>query len=145
MAWISVECALTSKLSTNPFGMNEERIEALRSVLCSIQKMRKVKNGLTIFLVSDDSDWLVIMQCLQNHGLFRQSSRPPLKNFVDWMASTQIPQYLTICNQYYMSMASRELKGARYPWRDVTWNPHMLVRWRALYHILDRKLTEQGL
>ena len=125
--------------------MTTTQTETLRSVLCRIQKMHKTKNDLTIYLVCDDSDWLVIMQCLQDHGLFRQSSRPPLKEFVGWMASAQIPQYLTICEPYYMSMASRELKGARYPWRGVTWNPRMLVRWRALYQILDRKLTEQGL
>lgn len=41
--------------------MTKDQIEALRSVLCRIQKMRKVENGLTIFLVWDEKDWLVIM------------------------------------------------------------------------------------
>ncbi len=121
----------------------KERIDALRSVLGSIQRMRKVKNGLTIFLVSDDSDWLVIMQCLQDHGLFKYpKKRPPLTAFEKWVRETNMPQTLTICNAYDMSMASRELRGVRYPWNGVAFEQEMLPRWRALYQILDKRLSE---
>lgn len=121
-------------------------IDALRSVLGSTQRVRKIKNGLTIFLVSDDSDWLVIMQCLQDHGLFKYpKKRPPLAAFEKWVRETGMPQTLTICNVYDMSMASRELHGARYPWKDVTCHPEMLRRWRALYQILEKRLSETGI
>lgn len=121
----------------------KEKDEALRSVLRRVQRMWIEKKGLTIFLVSDDADWLVIMQCLQDHGLFASGKkRPPLKAFVKWVQENQIAQLLTICDDYYLSMASRKLHGARYPWDNVEWNPHVLVRWRKLYKILDQKLTE---
>jgi len=124
--------------------MTKDQIEALRSVLCRIQKMRKVENGLTIFLVWDEKDWLVIMQCLQDHGLFKSNpKRPPLKAFAEWVQENHVPQLLAECNADEMSLASENLKGERYPWKGVTWKPSILVRWRALYAKLSKMLQKQ--
>ena len=116
----------------------------MRDMLVRVQRMRKVEKELTIYLVSDDADWLAILQWMQDHGLFASGQkRPPLKAFVAWVEENQIPQLLTICNSYYMSMANRELHGARYPWKEITdWYPNMLKRWRALYQILNKKYSE---
>ena len=120
--------------------------ETLRGILESVQRMRREENGLTIFLVWDEKDWLVIMQCLQDHGLFKSNpKRPPLKAFEEWVRENQVPQLLTFCDAEEMSLASENLNGARYPWKGVTWKPSILVRWRALYRILSNKLMEKGL
>ena len=74
--------------------------EALREVLHKVQWMRKiVKTDIKVFLVTEDWDWLVIMQCLQDHGLFKLNpKRPPLKAFEEWVRENKVPQLLTICD-----------------------------------------------
>ena len=130
--------------------MEEKTIETLRSVLRSIQRMRKEENGLTIFLMWDFADWIVLMEVLQNHGLFKMThQRPPFASFEAWVEETKMPmgraEPYGENMAYFMSKAYREIHGVRYPWRDVTWRPDIMKRWRALYQKLDRKLTEQGL
>jgi len=112
--------------------------------------MRKEKDGLTIFLMWDFADWIVLMEVLQDHGLFKMTpQRPPFARFEAWVEETKMPMGLAEPYgegmTYFMSKAYRDIHGARYPWRDVTWCPDMMKRWRALYQNLDRKLTEQGL
>ena len=118
--------------------------EALREVLHKVQWMRKiVKTDIKVFLVTEDWDWLVIMECLQDHGIFKVNpERMPFRAFEDWMQC--MPQYLSECNARKMGHAYNLLSGARYPWKDVDWYPCVLRRWRALYQILDRMLSDLG-
>ena len=117
--------------------------EQLREVLRHLQRMRKIVRGdIKAFLVAEDWDWLVIMECLQDHGMFvSYPDRMPFKAFETWMQ--QMPQYLSECHARNMGRVYNNiLSGARYPWKDVQWYPWVLRRWRALYQILDRMLTE---
>ena len=116
--------------------------EQLCEVLERVQRMRKiVKTDIKVFLVTEDWDWLVIMQCMQDHGLFKVNpERMPYTDFETWMS--RMPQYLSECSAIKLARAGRTLHYARYPWKGVEWNPHVLVRWRALYQILSRLLDE---
>lgn len=115
--------------------------EEVIKVLTRVQRMH-LKNGM--FLVTEDWDWLVVMQCLQDHGLFKSNpKRMPLKAFVEWMEQQHVPQLFTTCSANEMSLACRELDGARYPWTDESWEPYVLIRWRLLYRHLDKMLTEE--
>jgi len=116
--------------------------EQLCEVLERLQRMRKiVKTDIKVFLVTEDWDWLVIMECLQDHGMFKVNpERMPYAEFETWMQ--QMPQYLSECSAIKLARAGRTLHNARYPWKGVDWNPHVLVRWRALYQILSRLLDE---
>ena len=129
----------TKKVSASDAGITDEQ---LREVLHHLQRMRKiVKEDIKVFLVTEDWDWLVIMECLQDHGMFKVTpERMPYADFEIWMR--QMPQYLSECSAIKLARAGRTLHYARYPWNDVDWNPHVLVRWRALYRILSRQLEE---
>ena len=100
------------------------------------------------FLMVEDWDWLVVLQCLQDHNQFKSHpQRPPLSDFETWLNDNHIPQLLAHCSVYQMSKASRKLCGDRYPWSNTKWNPRTLVRWRVLYRHLERllkQLTDQS-
>ena len=86
---------------------------------------------------------MIIMQCMQDHGVFlSRPERPPLKEFVDWMESVQVPQLLTECNTVTMSRAYCKLGGTRYPWKGTSVQKHILFRWRVLYQMLGKMLME---
>ena len=95
------------------------------------------------YLVWEDWDWLVVLQCLQDHGLFKSNpKRPPLGAFVVWLHGQDIVEKRTHCSMREMSLANTGIRNARYPWADVTWEPNVLRRWRILYRTLDKLLTE---
>lgn len=124
--------------SDRPVVLTQEQV--LKIILERIQRRRKRDR---FFLMMEDWDWLVVLECMQDHRLFeRKPQRMPLTAFVQWIEQNAIPQYGTVCSVYEMSMACRELKGARYPWIDSHWQPHVLERWRYLYQHLDKMLTE---
>ena len=131
---VSLKCECVTRVEVSD--------EQLRDVLHHLQRMRKiVKEDIKVFLVTEDWDWLVIMECLQDHGMFKVNpERMPYAEFETWMQ--QMPQYLSECSAIKLARAGRTLHYARYPWNDVDWNPHVLVRWRALYRILSRQLEE---
>ena len=131
---ISLKCECVTRVEVSD--------EQVREVLHRLQWMRKiVKDDIKVFLVTEDWDWLVIMECLQDHGMFKVTpERMPYADFETWMR--QMPQYLSECSAIKLARAGRTLHYARYPWNDVDWNPHVLVRWRALYRILSRQLEE---
>ena len=131
---ISLKCECVNRIEVSD--------EQLRDVLHHLQRMRKiVKEDIKVFLVTEDWDWLVIMECLQDHGMFKVTpERMPYADFETWMR--QMPQYLSECSAIKLARAGRTLHYARYPWNDVDWNPQVLVRWRALYRILSRQLEE---
>ena len=129
----------TKKNSASDAGITDEQ---LREVLHHLQRMRKiVKEDIKVFLVTEDWDWLVIMECLQDHGMFKSCpERMPFTDFETWMQ--QMPQYLSECHARNMGRVYNKLSGARYPWKGVEWYPCVLRRWRALYQILDKMLSE---
>ena len=131
---VSLKCECVNRIEVSD--------EQLRDVLHHLQRMRKiVKEDIKVFLVTEDWDWLVIMECLQDHGMFKSyTERMPFTDFEIWMR--QMPQYLSECRARNMGRVYNILSGARYPWRDVDWYPCVLRRWRSLYRILDRMLTE---
>ena len=113
--------------------------QILVAILSRIQRMHV---GLYT-LMSEHWDWLVVMQCMQDHGLYKSNpKRPPLSAFAAWVKQQNIPQLLAHCSMREMSLANTGIRGARYPWADVTWEPYVLERWRVLYRTLSKMLTE---
>ena len=90
----------------------------------------------------EDRDWLVVLQCMQDHHLFKSNpKRPPLSAFRQWLEKEGIEQYFAQCIVREMSDANKLINGARYPWDDVHMEPGVLKRWRGLYRALDRRLS----
>ncbi len=109
-------------------------------------RYRKDDNGNKVaygFLLWEDRDWLVVLQWLQDNGLFvTNPKRPPIAKFVKWIEETQVPQLLSSCQTESITLANNALNGARYPWNETRMKPHILVRWRALYQNLDKLWTD---
>lgn len=116
------------------------KTETLEQVLERIQRMY-IPNYTV--LMGEDWDWLVVLQCMQDHGLFKTNpQRPPLSAFVRWMHAHGVKEELAHCSMRKMSYANNMINGARYPWTDVTWEPYVLQRWRILYDKLSHLLYE---
>ena len=119
------------------------KTETLTEVLERIQRMR-VKRAIlnnACPLIIEDWDWLVVLQCLQDHNLFKSNpKRMPFLSFEVWMHENNIPMHHTKCTMRSMSRANNHIGGARYPWAGVQWEPHILARWRGLYRQLDKML-----
>jgi len=114
--------------------------ESLDLILTRIQRMHVPNRYI---LMSEHWDWLVVLQCLQDHNLFRSNpKRPPLSAFAAWVKQQNITQLLAHCSMREMSLANTGIRGARYPWAHVAWEPHVLERWRVLYQTLDKLLNE---
>ena len=113
--------------------------ETITQVLTRIQRMWIPDRYI---LMSEHWDWLVVLQCLQDHNLFKSNpKRPPLAAFDQWLRQQNIPQLLAHCSVYEMSLANRGIRNARYPWADVTWEPNVLPRWRRLYQELNKMFS----
>ena len=113
--------------------------ERLAAILTRIQRM----NTEWYTLMSEHSDWLVVLQCLQDHHLFKSNpKRPPLTEFIAWLNTNHVPQLLAQASVRSMSHANNRINGARYPWTDVTWNRHVIRRWRILYETLQSFLQD---
>ena len=116
------------------------KTETLDQVLERIQRMYIPER---LYLVWEDWDWLVVLQCMQDHGQFKANQqRPPLAAFERWLRENNVPQYRARCSVRNLTYVNKKIMGARYPWTDVTWEPHILKRWRVLYRALDKMLTE---
>ena len=127
---------------TKPESQTATQDQNLVAVLTRIQRMHVPER---YFLMWEHWDWLVVLQCMQDHGLFKSNpKRPPLAAFEQWLHEHDVPQLLAKCPVYEMSLASRALRGARYPWANATWEPYVLARWRVLYRTLDSMLHEMG-
>lgn len=115
------------------------KTESIKEVLTRIQHAR-ARNSY--FLMIEDRDWLVVLQCMQDHHLFKSNpKRPPLKSFREWLEKEGIEQYFARCIVREMSDANKSINGARYPWDDAHLEPCVLERWRGLYRALDRRLS----
>lgn len=112
--------------------------QVLVAILTRIQRMWIRDQYI---LMGEHWDWLVVLQCLQNNGLFTtHPQRMPLTEFERWIHSHNVPQMLTQCTKRTMSYANNAIHGARYPWDGVDWEPNVLERWRALYRTLESML-----
>ena len=119
------------------------KTETLTEVLERIQHMRVKRACLALPcpLMIEDWDWLVVLQCLQDHNLFKSNpQRPPFKEFVAWLTENNVPQVQARMDVRSMSYAHTKIKGTRYPWTDVTWQKPILKRWRMLYKQLSIRL-----
>ena len=95
------------------------------------------------FLVTEDWDWFVVLQCLQDHHLFKSNpKRPPIKAFVQWLNDNGVPQLRTHFNPYQLSLASRQLRDERFPWSNTACCTSTLRRWRVLYNQLSKMLQQ---
>ena len=114
--------------------------ETLDHVLERIQHMYILERFI---LVWEDWDWLVVLQCMQDHHLFKANpKRPPFTAFEQWLERNNVPQLLAHCSERNMRYVNKKIRGARYPWKDVAWEPHVLKRWRVLYRTLDKMFIE---
>lgn len=114
--------------------------ETLDHVLERIQHMYIPEHYI---LVCEDWDWLVVLQCMQDHHLFKENpKRPPFTAFEQWLEQNKVPQLLAHCSERNLRYVNKKIRGARYPWKDVAWEPHVLKRWRVLYRTLDKMLIE---
>ena len=130
----------TTITSSATGGTTQASEKALAEVLTRIQGMYIPDR---FWLIWEDWDWLVVLQCLQDHNLFlSHPKRPPLGAFVKWLHQHNIPELRTRFSVYQMSLASRQLGITRYPWTGCQWHPGILRRWRSLYRHLDRLLNE---
>ena len=108
-------------------------------VLTRVQRRHRADGA---FLVWEDRDWLVVLQWMQDYGLFKiNPERPPFAEFAHWV-DANVSLYLTECSRPAMSVAYKALNGARYPWKNTQMSPNILFRWRAMYQILN-KLWEE--
>jgi hypothetical protein len=94
-------------------------------------------------LMSGHEDWLVVLQCMQDHGFFKSNpSRPPFAAFEQWLRDHNVPQRLAHCSVRNLTYVNKKIRGARYPWTDVAWEPGVLKRWRVTYDTLAKMLKE---
>ena len=118
-----------------------EKTESLEQVLNRIQRMLVSDGYHHYFLMGDDWDWLVVLQCLQDNGHFKSHPRrPPFAEFVRWLTEHHVPHYYAHYNARKLSNAYKKIGGAVHPWTNVDLSPHMLLRWRDLYFNLDKML-----
>lgn len=123
--------------------LQPEKEKTQEEVLVAILTCIQCQHSKSYILMTEHWDWFVVLQCLQDHGLFKSNpKRPPLGAFVLWLQEHHIPQYKAHASVYEMSLASRRLRSARYPWTGVAWEACVLARWRVLYKQLDKMLHE---
>lgn len=114
--------------------------ETLDHVIERIQRMYIPERFI---LVWEDWDWLVVLQCMQDHGLFKSNpKRPPFAAFDQWLQHHNVPQILAHCSVRNLTYINNKIAGARYPWTEVKWEPHILKRWRVTYATLAKMLKE---
>ena len=95
-----------------------------------------------IWLFSESWDWIVVLQWLQNHGLFKENPhRPPFQAFEDWLQKNHVESRAPY-DAHEMSLAHRRILGARYPWENMMVEPGLLNRWVSLYNELSKLMLE---
>ena len=94
-------------------------------------------------LMTEHWDWLVVLQCMQDHGFFKSNpKRPPFAAFEQWLRHHNVPQIRAHCSVRNLTYINNKIAGARYPWTEVKWEPHILKRWRVTYATLATMLKQ---
>lgn len=125
-------------LKSDSQSATQEQI--LVAILFRIQRMYVHDKYI---LMWEHWDWIVVLQCLQAHGLFKSNpKRPPFAKFIEWLNSHHVPQLLAHYSKRNLIYVNKQIKGKRYPWTDVKWEPNILPRWCKLYDTLDKMLNE---
>ena len=117
------------------------KMESLDQVLERIQRRTYLPKDTRMkpnLMMQEDWDWLVVLQCMQDHQLFKNPpKRPPLKAFEQWVNERELATHWCKCSADEMTIACRNIKGARYPWNEVMWELATLRRWRILYEAMS--------
>lgn len=117
--------------------------EKLASALNLIQRVYG-KDGL--FLMREDSDWLVVMQCLQDNGLFlKHTQRMPLTAFIKKLEALGVPQLWIHYSMRSMSYTNAKINGLRYPWEGCFMPNGIIKRWQELYRLVRWVLVKMTL
>ena len=113
--------------------------QVLVAILTRIQRM--LTEWYT--LMTEHWDWLVVLQCMQDHGFFKSNpARPPFAAFDQWLRHHNVPQLLAHCSVRNLTYVNNKIAGARYPWTNVQWEPYVLKRWRVTYDTLAKMLKQ---
>lgn len=93
-------------------------------------------------------DWIVALQWMQDKGMFRTNpKRPPFAAFKLWLHKHNVPQRHEQCSTRSLTHVNKMIAGARYPWREVKWEPNIVKRWREMYRLMNwvwKKLSEHN-
>ena len=113
--------------------------QVLVAILTRIQRMHTE----WYTLMTEHWDWLVVLQCMQDHGFFKSNpTRPPFAAFDQWLRHHNVPQLLAHCSVRNLTYVNKKIAGARYPWTNVQWEPYVLKRWRVTYDTLAKMLKQ---
>lgn len=113
--------------------------QVLVAILTRIQRMHTE----WYILMTEHWDWLVVLQCMQDHGFFKSNpARPPFAAFDQWLRHNEVPQLLAHCSVRNLTYVNKKIAGARYPWTNVQWEPYVLKRWRITYDTLAKMLKQ---
>ena len=94
-------------------------------------------------LMTEHWDWIVVLQCMQSHNLFKSNpKRPPFAAFEAWLTEHNVQQVLAHCSKRNLTYVNQKIDGKHYPWTDVQWEQPVLRRWRKLYETLDKMFNE---
>lgn len=98
-----------------------------------------------IRLLSEEGDWLVLLQWLQDKGFVQINPvRPPFMAFERWLRENEVTVFHIPYSAYRMSLAHRLVDGARYPWTTFKRQGYMgmIKRWCFLYEDLSRLMAK---
>ena len=116
------------------------QVQILVAILIRIQRMY-VRDQYV--LMTEHWDWIVVLQCMQAHNLFKSNpKRPPFAAFDAWLKKHDVPQLLAHCSVRNLTYVNQKINGKHYPWTDVQWESAVLRRWRKLYETLDKMFNE---
>ena len=144
-----IKCRATTKKEPDASALGS-RFSAVKNEQWHslLWRLRMAHKGAELFdgpLFFEPWDWIVVMQCMQDHGYFMPTKeRQPYRSFVEWLKQIPLPGNMQKCSAKTLSRIHIELNGARYPWNEVKWKAHVHVheRWCAMYKIFDKMLCE---
>ena len=123
------------------FRLEDEKPKNVKEALELVQLLLSTRSQRVLMI--EHWDWLVVLQCLQDHHLFTiHPQQPPLTEFVNWLHTNHVQQRMAQASVRTMSYANNQIRGARYPWDEVKWNRHVIERWKELYKTLDSILYD---
>lgn len=144
------EAATCSKRRTIDVFLKEDyasRLETMtqdEKLAIALEHIQIVLTKNDYFLLWEDWDWLVVLQCLQDHGLFQKNhKRMPLSAFVKKLEELNIRVYVAHYSMRSMSYANAKINNMRYPWDGCKTMPdYIIARWQRLYRLLQYIMTK---